>query len=408
MVTPYVFRVFSSRNYSYFFFGQIISRMGTWMQRTAVIWVIYTITHSLLMVGIATFAEQFPSFFLSPAGGITADKYERNKIVIVTQIVSAIQAVLLTVLYYLGWHSIWLILFLSLILGVANAFDIPARQAMVNDLVANPDFLPGAIAMNSSLNNFTRLAGPALAGVVMAAYGATACFAANAISFIAVIYCLFKLKIPKHGETMTRNKNSWKNFNDGLKYTLNNKEIGRTLLLAALVSFLVITYNTLQPYFAHDVFFGNAATFGYINGSTGLGALISTLVIASQKNGNKLKGMLFFNLILLGIGLIVMSYVHILYLYLIMSLICGFGAMSTMPICNTIVQTVSSPEMRGRVVGFFAMATMGMIPLGSLVMGWLAKIIGPQNCQFAQGIVCLLIVGAFFRFFKREKQSTIL
>lgn len=128
MVTPYVFRVFSSRNYSYFFFGQIISRMGTWMQRTAVIWVVYTITHSLLMVGIATFAEQFPSFFLSPAGGITADKYERNKIVIVTQIVSAVQAVLLTVLYYFGWHSIWLVLFLSLILGVANAFDIPARQ----------------------------------------------------------------------------------------------------------------------------------------------------------------------------------------------------------------------------------------------------------------------------------------
>ncbi len=403
MTISYISRVFASKNYCYFFFGQLISKMGTWMQRTAVIWVVYTITHSVWMVGVATFAEQFPSFFLSPIGGMTADKYERNKIVIVTQIVSAIQAVVLTIIYFSGWHHIGLILSLSLVLGVANAFDMPARQAMVNELVPDMNLLPSAIAINSSLNNFTRLAGPAVAGIVMAKFGATACFASNAVSFIAVIFCLFKLKIPPMDRTNI-GKHPWKDFSAGLIYTKNNKEIGTTLLLAASMCMLVSTYNTLQPFFAQDVFNGNAATYGYINAATGLGALASTLFIASQRNGSSLKGLLFSNLIMLGLGLIVMSYVHILSFYLLMSSICGFGAMSTIPICNTIVQTVSSSEMRGRVVGYFAMATMGTLPLGSLFIGWLTKIIGAQNCQFGQGIICLIIAIGFFHFLKGNKK----
>ncbi|MFT4022693.1 MAG: MFS transporter [Flavihumibacter sp.] len=211
------FRVFHYRNYSYFFFGQLVSRLGTWMQRTAVLWVVYQMTHSLLMVGIATFAEQFPSFVLSPLAGITADRYNRNKVVIVTQLVSALQAVLLTLFYFIGWHYVWLILGLSLVLGIANAFDIPARQAMVNELVEDPALLPGAIAMNASMNNFARLAGPALAGLVLAVYGASACFAANALSFTAVIYCLFQLKVPPL-ESVEKGKKTWSNFREGLNY----------------------------------------------------------------------------------------------------------------------------------------------------------------------------------------------
>ena len=399
------FRVFKSKNYSLFFTGQLISRVGMWMQRTAVIWVIYSMTNSVLMVGVATFAEQFPSFLLSPAGGITADRYNRFKILMFTQVASALQAVALTAVYMSGHHNVGILLFLSLILGIANAYDIPARQAMVNDLVASKDDLPAAIAMNSSLNNFTRLAGPALAGIVIAKYGAAVCFGSNAISFIAVIVCLNMIKFPPYHPPLKRKK-PWIDFKEGFQYTRQEPEISQILLLCALVSFFVITYNTMQPYFAKQVFHGDAATYGYINAATGFGAFFSTLYVASQKKGSRLKSLLLSNLILLGVGLIVLSFVKVLPVFLVVCFLCGFGTMSVMPICNTIVQTVSSEEMRGRVVGFFAMATLGTLPLGSLVVGWLSKIIDPRYCQLGQGILCLLIVAYFYKFLSDKKSTS--
>lgn len=259
-----------------------------WMQRTAVIWIIYTMTDSVLMVGMATFAEQFPSFILSPAGGITADRYNRYRVLMVTQVTSALQAVLLTLAYHYGFHSLWIILSLSALLGIANAFDIPARQSMVNEIVKNNEDLPSAITMNSSLNNLTRLIGPALAGLVLAHYGATICFLSNAISFIAVILCLSLMHYPHHSPGKDR-KNVWSEFREGWNYTKKQTEINHTLLLAALISLLVSTYNTLQPFFAKNIFQGDASTYGYITAATGLGALISTLYIASQKGTERLK-----------------------------------------------------------------------------------------------------------------------
>ena len=399
------FRVFASRSYSLFFTGQLISRLGMWMQRTAVIWVIYTLTDSVMMVGLATFAEQFPSFILSPAGGITADRYDRYRILMVTQVASALQAVLLTILYYSGYREIWVLLTLSVILGIANAYDIPARQAMVNDLVKSRDDLPAAIAMNSSLNNFTRLAGPALAGIMLAKYGATICFGLNAVSFIAVIVCLNLIRFPAY-QARPERKDPWTDFREGLNYTRKQPEISKTLMLCALVCLLIITYNTLQPYFAKDIFKGDAATYGYITAATGLGAFISTLLVASQKKGSRLKTMLFYNLLLLGTGLIIMSFVKVLSVFLVMCFICGFGTMSVMPICNTVIQTVSSEQMRGRVVGFFAMASLGTIPLGSLFIGWLSKMIDARYCQLGQGVICLIIAGSFYRFLKADAVET--
>lgn len=397
------FRVFRSRDYSLFFTGQLISRIGMWMQRTAVIWVIYTMTNSVLMVGVATFAEQFPSFLLSPSGGITADRYNRYKILMTTQLISALQAVLLTVLFVYGYHSVNILLMLSLMLGIANAYDIPARQAMVNDLVKSKDDLPAAIAMNSSLNNLTRLAGPALAGIVIAQYGAAICFGTNAVSFIAVIICLNLIQFPKYKAPLKRKK-PWTDFKEGFNYMKKQPEISKTLLLCSVVSFFVITYNTLQPYFAKTVFHGDAATYGYMNAAAGLGAFTSTLFIASQKRVSSLKNILFFNLLLLGAGLICMSFVKVLPVFILFCFICGFGTMSIMPICNTIIQTVSVVEMRGRVIGFFAMATLGTLPLGSLVIGWLSKYISAQNCQLGQGILCLIIALFFYSFLRGEKK----
>lgn len=399
MSFQHTFRVFKSRNYSLFFYGQLISRIGMWMQRTAVIWVVYTLTHSVFLVGLTTFAEQFPSFLLSPAGGIAADRHDRYKVLMITQIVSAIQAVALTLVYHYSANPFWGLLGLSVLLGLANAYDVPSRQAMVNDIVPNKEDLAGAIAMNSSLNNLSRLVGPALSGVVLARYGATACFIANAVSFVAVIICLMMMKFPAK-QYMQRGKNAWADFRDGLSYTRSQQEISRILLVLGLICFFVATYNTLQPFYARDVFKGDAATYGFINAATGIGALTSTLFLASQKNSNRLKKILFVNLIVLGFGLMLMSHTTILPVYLVLCFVCGFGTMSALPICNTVVQTVSSEQMRGRVVGFFAMAAFGTLPLGSVFVGWLAKMIPPQTCTLLQGMVCLLIALGFYRFFK--------
>ncbi len=397
------FRVFGSRNYSLFFTGQLISRIGMWTQRTAVIWVVYTLTHSVFLVGLVTFAEQFPSFLLSPLGGTVADRYDRYKVLMVTQIVSAVQALALTAVYYYSASPYWGLLGLSVLLGLANAFDVPARQAMVNDLVKKREDLPSAIAMNSSLNNLSRLIGPALSGILLAKYGATICFLSNAISFIAVIVCLMLMKFPARLFDRKK-KNAWLDFRDGIYYTRKHEEIRTTLLLLALICLLVATYNTLQPYYAKDVFNGDAHTFSLISIATAAGALVSTLFLASQQSALRLKNLLMLNLVILGLGLITMSHLHIFPIYLFMSFLCGFGTMSVIPICNTIIQSVSTPAMRGRVVGFFAMAAFGTLPLGSLLIGWASRWLQPQNCMLVQGFFCLGIAAVFYRFLKKGLQ----
>jgi MFS family permease len=404
MKVPAALRVFESRNYSLFFTGQLISRIGMWMQRTAVIWVAYTLTHSVLMVGLTTFAEQFPSFILSPAGGIAADRYDRFKVLMITQIVSAIQAVAVTVVYHYSAHPFWGLLPLSALLGIANAFDVPARQAMVNDMVSRQEDLPGAIAMNSSLNNLSRLVGPALSGIVLAKYGATSCFISNAVSFLAVILCLNLMQFPAI-QSEGKRKKALTDLKEGWAYTRSQSEIGKVIYLIALICLLVATYNTLQPFYARDVFKGNAAVYGFITAATGIGALVSTLYIASQKNSSRLKQMLLINLFVLGLGLMAMSHTTNLPLYLLLSFVCGFGTMSVIPICNTIIQTVSDVRMRGRVVGFFVMAAYGTLPLGALFIGWLAKMIQPQNCMLGQGVLCLLIAAVFYPFLKTPMPS---
>lgn len=395
------FRSFSSRNYSLFFSGQLISRIGTWTQRTAVIWVVYTMTHSVFMIGLTTFAEQFPSFLLSPAGGIAADRYNKQKVVMISQIVAALQATALAVVYITGFHQVWLILALSVLLGIANAFEVPARQSMVNDLIDKKEDLPNAIAINSSLNNLSRLLGPAISGFVLARYGAGVCFASNAISFIAVITSLVMMKVPRQ-QLPVRKKKLSADFTDGLNYVRKNHEIGLTLLVLTLVCLLVNTYNTLIPVYAKEIFNGNAATFGYLSAFIGLGAVISTLTIASRKPGHNMKRTLRNNVIILGVALILFSYSRYLPLNLALVTLCGFGAMSVIPICNTIIQLASTPAMRGRAVSFFTMAAFGTIPIGSLFLGWLSKYAGTENCILAQGIIALLIAAGFSKFFSSE------
>ncbi len=399
------FRAFKSRNYTLFFSGQLISRIGMWMQRTAVIWVVYTMTQSAFMIGVTIFAEQFPSFLFSPLGGIVADRYNRYKVLMITQIVSALQAIALTVLFFANYHQVWIILSLSVLLGIANAFDVPARQPMVNDIVKDKNDLPNAIAMNSSLNNLARLIGPALSGFVLAKYGAGNCFAANAVSFVAVIISLMLMTFPAYVPKTEKKKFS-SDLTDGLNYMKQTPEIGMTILLLTVLCSLVVPYNTLLPVYAKEIFKGDAATFGYINAFIGVGAVMSTVYLAALKPQLNLKRRLFVCIIMLGVGLIAFSHVGYFPLSMLLAVVCGFGTMLILPVCNTIIQIASAPEMRGRVISFFAMSAFGTLPLGSLFIGWISKWLGAPNTILCQGILAIVIALVFSGFLWKSGRKT--
>lgn len=340
------FKAFRNRNYTLFFCGQGISQIGTWMQATAISWVVYSITHDPFMLGVTVFASRFPMFLFSLLGGIASDRYDRHKILLITQTLSMVQAILLALLTFSGHYYVWEILTLSAILGVVNAFDTPARQPLVSVLIKDKADLPNALALNSSMVNSAMLIGPALSGLVLVKFGAAICFMANAVSFVAVLISLLIIKIPPFVPS-TIKKDIKSDMKEGFVYLKNTPSIGMLTLMLALICLLVMPYNTLLPVFAKVVFNGDAATFGYINSFLGLGALAGAFVLASLKQGSDLKFVLLVNTVLFGACLMLFSQTVLFPLAMVFATIAGFGMMSQVTICNTIVQVESAPEMRG-------------------------------------------------------------
>jgi MFS family permease len=396
------FRAFRSRNYILYFSGQSLSLIGTWMQRTGVSWLVYTMTHSTFMLGLTVFASQFPSFLLSLAGGIVSDRNNRYKVLLFTQVASMIQAVLLAVLTLMGHYTVWEILALSVMLGIINAFDVPARQPLVHDLVKDKEDLPNALALNSSMVNLARLLGPALSGIILERFGVGTCFLLNAMSFVAVISSLLLMKLPAYVPKPVRKK-AVAELGEGFMYLKRTPAIGMVLLMLALVSLLVLPYNTLLPVYAKVIFKGGAATYGYINSFIGMGAICGTFFLASLKPGRDLKFILLINTLIFGVGLVLFSHTSYFPLAMLFAAICGFGTMSQTTICNTIIQVESDPAMRGRVISFFAMSVFGMMPMGSLLIGTVSQWIGGPDTILCQGVIALVIAIVFSRFLRRDK-----
>jgi MFS family permease len=395
------FRAFRNRNYRLFFTGQSISRIGMWMQRTAVIWVIYTITHSTFMLGLTMFAEQFPSFLFSLLGGIAADRHNRYKILLATQTASMIQAVLLTILIFTNHYVVWQILSLSVVLGIINAYDVPARQPLVHEMVNDKADVPNAIALNSSLTNLARLLGPALSGIILERFGAATCFFLNAVSFVAVIGCLLLMKLPPYHPPAEKKKIK-SDLKEGFTYLVNTPSIGKIILLLLLMSFFVLPFNTLLPVYAKVVFKGNAATFGYISSFIGLGAICGAFFLASLNPKTNIKIVLLVNTIVFGAGLIIFSHLTNFPLAMVFATVCGFGMMSQTTICFTVIQVNSDAAMRGRVMSYAAMAYFGMLPVGSLLVGTVSQYIGGPFAILCQGIIALIIVAIFYKFLKQD------
>ena len=382
-----IFRTLKYRNFRLFFGGQMISLIGTWMQQIAVTWLVYRLTGSALLLGVVGFATQLPTFLLSPFAGVLADRYNRHRILVLTQCVAMAQAFLLAILTLTGHIEVWSIIALSALLGLINAFDIPTRQSFVLDMIENREDLPNAIALNSSMFNAARLVGPSIAGLLLAVIGEGLCFLLNAVSFIAVIAALMAMKLPAQ-KPSTQKGGVLQGFKEGLAYVNGFAPIRSILMLVGMVSGFGLPAFVLMPVFAKDIFGGGPNTLGFLMGAIGVGALSGALYLASRKRIVGLARWIALGTTIFASGLIAFAYSSILPLSMGLLFVIGFGMMVQMASCNTILQTVTDDDKRGRVMSFYTMAFMGMMPFGSLLAGWAASRFGSPLTVLISGVIC--------------------
>lgn len=386
------FRSLKYRNYRLFFAGQTVSLIGTWIQRIAMPWLVYDLTKSVVLLGIVGFVGQIPTFLIAPFAGVLTDRWNRYRIMLATQILAMIQAFILAFLVIHGTAQVWQIIALSGFLGCVNAFDVPARQSSVIQMVEKKEDLANAIALNSSMVNGARLIGPSLAGVLIASTGEGICFLLNALSYVFVIASLLFMKVniqkPKR-----QSKPVLHELKEGFVYTFSSLPIRYTILLLALVSLMGMPYTVLMPVFVREILHGGSHTFGFLMGASGLGALTGAFYLASRKSINGLDKLIPLAACVFGCGLALFSFSRIFALALILMVVVGMGMMLQMASSNTMLQTVVDDEKRGRVMSFYTMAFMGTAPFGSLMAGSVAKIIGVPYTMLMGGVLC--IIGAF-------------
>jgi MFS family permease len=384
-----VFRSLKYRNYRLFFSGQSISLIGTWIQRIATPWLVYHLTGSVFLLGVVGFAGQIPTFLLSPFAGVYTDRWNKYRILIATQIAAMIQALILAFLCFTGTNEVWQIIALSTALGIINAFDVPARQSLVVDMVDKKGDLGNAIALNSFMFNGARLVGPSVAGLLIAFTGEGGCFLINGISYVFVIACLLFMNVDKSNAKINDSR-VVQEFKEGFKYTFGFEPIKYIILLLALVSLMGMQYTVLMPVFAKEILHGGARTFGFLMGASGLGALAGAIYLASRKNAAGLEKIIPVASGIFGLALIVFSFSKLYWLSLVLMVVVGNGMMLQMASSNTILQTIVDDDKRGRVMSFYTMAIMGTAPFGSILAGSLAKTIGTAHTILISGVSCIL------------------
>ena len=391
----FMVRVLAHRNYRLFFFGQGISLVGTWITRVATSWLVYRLTGSAAVLGLVGFAGQIPTFLLAPLAGVWVDRWSRYRVLVVTQVLSMLQSLALAALALSGKIDVRSVLLLGAFQGIVNAFDTPARQAFVVDMVEDRADLPNAIALNSSMVNGARLLGPSVAGILIAAAGEGWCFLLDGLSYVAVIASLLMMRLAAVAPR-GRDKQLRSELRDGFDYAFGFAPIRSILLLVTLVSLMGMPYTVLMPVIADKVLHGGPHTLGFLMGATGIGALGGALYLASRPSVLGLGRVIPTAAIVFGTGLIAFSRSRTLALSLALMVVIGIGFMVQLASSNTVIQTIVREEMRGRVMAFYTMAFMGTAPFGSLMAGGLASRIGAPNTILLGGCVCI-VGGLVFR-----------
>ena len=384
---PAALRALRHRNYQLFFSGQLISLIGTWMDQVAESWLVYRLTGSALLLGTVAFASQIPVFLLAPIGGAVADRHDRRTILVITQSCMMVLAFILAGLTLTHLITVWELMVLAALLGVVNAFDIPARQAFLVDMVSRAD-LVNAIALNSSMFNGARVVGPAVAGIVVAAIGEGWCFFANAVSFIAVITGLLLMKVERPRQAIEGSP--IENIIEGFKFVITNKPVHALMILLGLVSFTAMPYAVLMPIFAEQILHGGATALGLLMGCSGVGALCGAITLAMKKNIQGLGRWVAMACSGFGIALILFSFSRYLWLSAVLLVPVGFSVMVQMASSNTLIQSMVPDQLRGRVMAVYSMMFMGMAPFGALLAGSVAHKIGAPWTVAMGGIVACI------------------
>src|SRR6185437_14003149 len=382
---PTALRALRYYNFRLYFIGQATSLIGTWMQRIAVSWLVYNLTHSAFMLGLVAFAGQIPVLLLSPYAGAYVDRHSRYKTLLFMQVASMIQDGLLAMVVWRGNYDVTIIILLSILLGCINAFDTPSRQSFMIVLVENKEDLPNGIALNSSMVTFARLLGPAVAGILLSSYGEDVCFLINFLSFLGVIISLLFMKIniplrPKNTEPI------WVGLQEGYRYIKRDVGLRSVVLLTAAMSLLVMPYTTLLPIYAASVFKGDVTTFSWLNSISGLGALLGAVYMATRKPGSKYIRIIAYAALIFSVGLILFSYTKNLTLALIFLMVAEAGLLTEISASNTYVQTHVDEHMRGRVISYYVMAFLGMQPIGGLLIGSLGDFTNAPFTVMAEGV----------------------
>jgi len=382
-------RAFQYRNFRLFFYGQSLSLVGTWIQQIAMAWLVYRLTGSAFLLGLAAFAGQFPIFVLAPLGGVWADRFDRRKLLLVTQALAMVQALFLAALVHTGLIQVWHIIVMAAVLGVIMAVDTPLRQTFVPQLVAAKEDLPAAIAFNGFMQNTGRMIGPTIAGMLLVYFSEAFCFFINGISKLAVIAAILMMALAPEprvpgGSSLLRG------LMEGVRYAWDVVPIRLLLPMMALVSFMATPYQTLLPIYAKEIFGGGAHTLGFLMGAAGLGSLLSPIYMASRREVRGLTRLVLGGMLLTAVTLFVFAYSRQLWLSMLMIACTGLGIILAAQAISTIFQTIVDDSMRGRIMSLFTVAFLGVSPLGSLVAGALANAVGAQH-TLAIGAGCSLL-----------------
>jgi len=399
-------RSFGHRNYRLFFMGQGVSLIGTWMQNVALAWLVYSLTGKAMLLGVVGFSSQILTFLAAPFAGVLADRVNKRTLLVVTQSMATLQALILAILT-LTKHAdgtpvirVWHIVVLSGVLGLVNGFDMPTRQSFVVEMLEDRADLPNAIALNSFMFNGAQLIGPAVAGVVIKLVGEGTCFLLNAISFLAVIAALLAMKVqPRSAEAAGRRV--LHSLKEGAQYAVGHKPILSLLLLLATLSLVGMPYRVLMPVFAKTILHGDSTTYGYLVSAISVGAIIGAIFLASRKSVRGLGKILSVAVALFGAAMLGFSRSTHLWLSVGLLIVTGIGSMSLMASCNTLIQTLVDDDKRGRVMSFYTISFVGLGPFGSLLVGAMAARFGAATAVSINGLGCLAAAFVFWLWLPR-------
>jgi len=389
-----LYRALRHRNYRLFFFGQGISLIGTWLTRFATVWMVYRLTGSGLLLGLVAFFGQAPSAVLAPIAGVLVDRWDRHRVIVITQIAAMLQSAALAFFTFTGWMTVWHLLALGAVQALINAFDMPARQSFVGQMVEDRADLPNAIALNSSMVNGARLVGPVFAAELVAFFGEGWCFAIDAASYVAVIISLLLMTVPKR-PIRPRTTRVWAEMKDGWRYVARSPLVRAPMLLLAATSVLGGAYTVLLPIVAGKTLAGGPHTLGILMASAGFGALGGALYLASRSSVAGLPTVIGYATMTLGLALCALCWAPSVWIAVPIVFACGIGWMVQMASTNTIIQTVVDPGMLGRVMSLYALAFFSGMPIGALLQGWLADQFGPQATFLCSGIAVLACAAAY-------------